>query len=129
MIAPNPVELLLSERLDQLIAELKERYDYIIVDNVPLGIVADADIVNRITDVTIFVVRAGKMDRRQLPDVQKIYDSSALTNMAILLNGVKFGNNPYGYGGYGYGGYGYGYGYGYSAQQKRGFFSRLFGKK
>jgi capsular exopolysaccharide synthesis family protein len=128
VIAPNPVELLLSERLDNLIAELKERYDYIIVDNVPLGIVADADIVNRITDVTIFVVRAGKMDRRQLPEIQKIYDSGSLTNMAIVLNGVKFGNTGYGSYGYGYGGYGYGYGYGYGAQKKKGFFSKLFGR-
>ena len=128
VIAPNPVELLLSERLDHLIAELKERYDYIIVDNVPLGIVADADIVNRITDVTVFVVRAGKMDRRQLPDIQKIYDAGALTNMSILLNGVKFGKTPYGSYGYGYGGYGYGYGYGYGQNKKKGFFARLFGK-
>jgi len=129
VIAPNPVELLLSERLDNLIAELKERYDYIIVDNVPLGIVADADIVNRITDVTIFVVRAGKMDRRQLPEIQKIYDAGSLANMAIVLNGVKFGNSTYGSYGYGYGGYGYGYGYGYGAQKKRGFFAKLFGRK
>jgi len=127
VIAPNPVELLLSDRLDKLIAELKERYDHIIIDNVPLGIVADADIVNRITDVTVFVIRAGKMDRRQLPEVQKIYDGGALTNMAILLNGVKFGNSTYG--SYGYGGYGYGYGYGYGNQKKKGFLSRLFGKK
>ncbi len=121
VIAPNPVELLLSERLDNLFNELKNRYDYIIVDNVPLGIVADAKIVNRITDVTLFVVRAGRMDKRQLPEVQKIYESGDLTNMAILLNGVKFNDTRYGYGsyGYGYGGYGYGYGYGYGNHKKK----------
>ena len=52
-IPPNPAELLLSDRLDQLIAELRQRYDYIIVDNVPAGIVADATIVNRVADLTI----------------------------------------------------------------------------
>ena len=128
VIAPNPVELLLSERLDRLFVELKERYDYIIVDNVPLGIVADADIVNRITDVTIFVVRAGKMDRRQLPDIQKLYSSGSLTNLAILLNGVKLTNTGYGGYGYGYGGYGYGYGYGYGNRKKKSFFQKLLGR-
>ncbi|MFZ4263440.1 GumC family protein [Sphingobacterium sp. HJSM2_6] len=128
VIAPNPVELLLGNRLDQLFTELKERYDHILVDNVPLGIVADASIANRISDTTLFVIRAGKMDKRQLADVQDLYDSKNLTNMAVLLNGVKFNSTIYGYGGnsYGYGGYGYGYGYGYGNTKKRNFFSRLF---
>ena len=74
-IPPNPAELLLSNRLDQLIAELRKRYDYIIVDNVPAGIVADASIVNRIADLTICVVRAGTMDRRQLPELERMYSN------------------------------------------------------
>ena len=64
-VAPNPAELLMDGRLDTLIDELRKRYDYIIVDNVPVGIVADATISNRISDLTIFVARAGKLDRRQ----------------------------------------------------------------
>lgn len=68
--APNPAELLLSENLETLIAELRKRYDYIIVDNVPVGIIADAAITNRIADLTIFVIRAGKFDRRMLPDLE-----------------------------------------------------------
>ena len=70
--APNPTELLMDSRLDDLFSKLRERYDYIIVDCVPAGIIADAAIVNRITDLTVFVVRAGRMDRRQLPDVEKM---------------------------------------------------------
>ena len=58
-VPPNPAELLLSDRLEALIAELRERYDYIILDNVPAGVVADAVIVNRVADLTIYVVRAG----------------------------------------------------------------------
>lgn len=54
VIAPNPVELLLSKRLDDLIRELKERYDYVVVDGVPIGIVADASIVDRIANLTLF---------------------------------------------------------------------------
>ena len=57
--APNPAELLMDERLDQLMDELRKRYEYIIVDNVPVGIIADATVSNRIADLTIFVVRAG----------------------------------------------------------------------
>ncbi|MBP1617313.1 MAG: tyrosine-protein kinase ptk [Bacteroidetes bacterium] len=106
VIAPNPVELLLSKRLDQLIEELKKLYDYIIVDNVPLGVVADSSIINRITDVTIFVVRSGKLDRRQLPEIERIYQERRLSNMAILFNGVQKTAFNYGYG-YGYGEYGY----------------------
>ena len=63
VIAPNPTELLLNRRLDELIVKLRRRYDYIFVDNVPIGVVADASVVNRISDLTLFIVRVGKLDR------------------------------------------------------------------
>ena len=102
-IAPNPSELLLSEQLEVMIAELRNRYDYIFVDNVPVGVVADAAITNRIADLTIFVVRVGKLDRRMLPELEKIYRSGQLNNMSLVLNGAIVKTS-------GYGGYGYGYG-------------------
>lgn len=105
-VAPNPAELLMDERLDRLIAELRTRYDYIIADNVPVGIIADASIANRIADLTLFVVRAGKMDRRQLPDIEMLYKEKKLNNMALVLNGIDPKRWGYGYG-YGYGHYGY----------------------
>ncbi|AQW91209.1 polysaccharide biosynthesis tyrosine autokinase [Elizabethkingia anophelis] len=109
-IAPNPVELLLGKRLDELIKELKERYDYVIIDGVPVGIVADASIIDRVADLTLFIIRIGKMDRRQLPEIEKLYQEKKLSNLAIVLNGLKLNGYGYGYGGYGYGSYGYGYG-------------------
>ena len=113
MSAPNPAELLMDRRLDELMAELRKRYDYVIADNVPVGIIADAAIANRVADMTVFVVRAGKLDRRQLPDLEKLYQDRKLNNMALVLNGVDPKRPGYGYGyGYGYGHYGYGYGYG-----------------
>ncbi|ULT29041.1 CpsD/CapB family tyrosine-protein kinase [Sphingobacterium sp. E70] len=115
--APNPVELLLSKRLDQMIAELSNQYDYIIIDGVPMGIVADATVVDRISDLTLFVVRAGKMDKRQLPEIQKIYEEKRLSNLAVILNGIEMGQSRYGYG--------YGYGYGYNADEGRGFGKRF----
>ena len=59
-VPPNPAELLMDSRLDDLIVELRKRYDYVIADSVPVGIIADAAIANRITDLTVFVVRAGR---------------------------------------------------------------------
>ena len=109
-VAPNPAELLMDDRLDELMDELRTRYDYIIADNVPVGLVADAAIANRIADLTIFVVRAGRLDRRQLPDIEQLYENKQLKNMALVLNGVAPHRRGYGYG-YGYG-YGNGYGYG-----------------
>lgn len=108
-IAPNPAELLMDERLDNLVTELRRRYDYIVVDSVPVGIIADATISNRIADLTVFVARAGKLDRRQLPDIEQLYKENKLHNMALVLNGADL-HRRYGY--YGYYGYSYKYGYG-----------------
>lgn len=119
-IAPNPVELLLSKRLDEFMQTLRNEYDYIIVDGVPIGIVADAAVVDRISDLTLFIIRAGKMDRRQLPDIERVYTDKKINNLAVVLNGIKLGRSGYGYGGYGYG-------YGYGLKEKKGF-SRLFKK-
>ena len=106
-VPPNPAELLLSSRFDDLIAELRTRYDYIIVDNVPAGVVADAAIVNRVVDLTLYVIRSGIMDLRQLPELEKLYQSGKFITMDTILNVVTYGKKGYGHG------YGYGYGYGY----------------
>lgn len=116
ILAPNPAELLMDNRLDELMDELRARYDYIIADNVPVGLIADATIANRIADLTIFVVRAGKLDRRQLPDIEKLYQEKKLKNMALVLNGANPERHGYGYS------YGYGYGYGYGTKKKKTFF-------
>ena len=113
---PNPTELLYSPKLKPMLDELRQHYDYIFVDCPPVEIVADATIISREADVTIFVVRAGLLERSMLPELQKNYDDKKYNNMAILLNGTD-ADHHYGYRryGYGYGRYGYGkrYGYGY----------------
>mgnify|MGYP002971756140 FL=1 len=111
--APNPAELLMDSRLDELFDALRSRYDLIIADNVPVGIIADASTANRIADLTIFVIRAGRLDRRQLPDIEAMYEGRKLKNMALVLNGVDPTRT-----GYGYGRYGYGYGYGKKSKKK-----------
>lgn len=112
-VAPNPAELLMDKRLDELVGELRKRYDYIVVDSVPVGVIADAAISNRIADLTLFVARAGRLDRRQLPDIELLYEENKLHNMALVLNGADL-RRRYGY--YGY--YGYAYKYGYEKNNK-----------
>ena len=111
IIPPNPAELLMNERFDQLIDELKKRYDYIILDNVPALVVADAAIVSRVTDLTIYVIRDGVLDRRYLPELERLHQDGKFKNMCIVLNDSQVEKKKYGYG-YGQG-YGYGYGYGH----------------
>ncbi|MBO5697469.1 MAG: polysaccharide biosynthesis tyrosine autokinase [Alistipes sp.] len=105
---PNPSEMLMSQRVDAMMAELRKMYDYIIIDNVPAMAVADAMIIDRFVDLTIYVVRQGNLDRRQLPDIEQLYREKKFNNMAIVLNGVSHNRSSYGYG------YGYGYGYSYN---------------
>ena len=113
---PNPTELLYSPKLKPMLDELRQHYDYIFVDCPPVEIVADATIISHEADVTLFVIRAGLLDRSMLPELQKNYEEKKYNNMAMLLNGTD-ADHHYGYHryGYGYGRYGYGkrYGYGY----------------
>lgn len=104
---PNPAELLSSERLDQLIAELRQEYDFILLDCPPVEIVTDAKVINRLVDLTAFVVRAGVLEKDELPGIQEYYETGRYRNMAVLLNGTDI------HSGYGYHRYGYHYGYHY----------------
>ena len=112
-IPPNPAELLLGQSLDDLIGQLRNMYEYIVVDTVPYGMVADAPIISRVADLCIYVIREGMMDRRRLPDIESLYTDGKLPHMSVLLNDARYKHAGYGYG-YGYYGYGYGesyYGY------------------
>ncbi|MBO5820408.1 MAG: polysaccharide biosynthesis tyrosine autokinase, partial [Alistipes sp.] len=85
---PNPAEMLLSQRVDDFIAELRTRYDYIILDSVPAMAVADAMIIDRLVDLTVYVIRQGNLDRRHLPDIEQLYREKKFRNMCVILNGV-----------------------------------------
>ena len=61
--------MLLSNRLDKLVEQLKERYDFVFIDSTPAMSVADAVITDRLADLCIYIVREGVLDRRQLPDI------------------------------------------------------------
>ena len=116
-IPPNPAELLLSHRLEQLISELKQQYDTIFLDCPPTDIVADTSVIAKFADMTVFVIRAGLMDRDMLPVVEGYYKEKKFNNMSMILNGTTTDKSRYGYSRYGYH-YGYGYGYGYGGYTK-----------
>lgn len=107
-IPPNPTELLAGERLQALLADFRTRYDYILIDCPPIELVADTHIIEKYADRTIFVVRAGLLERSMLPELETLYTEHKFKNMAVLLNGTE-GNGSYRYG------YRYGYHYGYGS--------------
>ena len=97
-LPPNPAEMLMSERLDTLIATLSQEYDHIILDSVPAMAVADALIIDRLADLAIYVIHEGRLDRSQLADIEALHTSHKLHNMCILLNGATPHATSYGYG-------------------------------
>jgi capsular exopolysaccharide synthesis family protein len=94
---PNPAELLMSQRLDDLIAECRKTYDYIIIDSVPAMVIADAMITSRVADLSIYVVREGLLERQQIPDINALHTDKKLNNMCIVLNGASESRQSYGY--------------------------------
>lgn len=118
-IPPNPSELLLSNRLKTLIDNLKESYDYIIIDSAPVGLVADAQVIGKYADLTLYVARQNYTYKTQLNFLNNLIAEQKLQNTYLIVNDIKQRKGGYyGYGyGYGYGG-GYGYGYGHDDTQK-----------
>lgn len=115
-IPPNPTELLFDDRLKQAIDTVREQYDYVLIDCPPVELVADTQIIEQLADRTIFVVRAGLLERSMLTELEKIYDEKKYKNMSMILNGTE-GNGGYGYR-YGYH-YGYGSRYHYGSDENR----------
>jgi len=116
-IPPNPAEILLDKKLDELMNEVFANFEVVIMDTAPVGLVSDATNLGRFADCTLYIVRQGHTFRKQLGFIQDIYTSKKLPGLCLLINDVKPEGGYYGgyYGSrYGYyGGYGYGMGSGY----------------
>lgn len=110
-IPPNPTELLYEDKLEIMLNELRSEYDMIFLDCPPVEIVADSSIIAKYADKTIFLIRAGLLQRSMLPEIDKFYYTKKFGNMSLMLNGTDDSYSKYGYSRYGYR-YGYHYGYG-----------------
>lgn len=120
-IPPNPDELLMNSRLDELIDELRKQYDYIILDTSPIGIVSDTFLLDRISDINICIARQNYSPREVCHLINTTYESKKFKNMAVILNGTDNISS------YGYGLYKYHYGkkYKYHKETKKTFTSFL----
>ena len=120
-IPPNPSELIIHDKVEKLFTEAKAQFDYIVVDTPPAGLVTDAQLISKFTDLTLFVVRQKFTYKRQISMAEEMAANNRLKKMYIVLNDVR--KLP----GYNYGGntkYERGY-YGY----ERPWYKRIFGKK
>ena len=107
-IPPNPAEMVMSDGMKDLIEELKQKYDYIILDTPPVGLVSDALELAQYCDVTLYIVRQNFTKKEMITLLNNRIKRGELNNTSIILNGFQ---NKAKYGA----GYGYGYGYGYGA--------------
>ncbi|MRY66475.1 tyrosine-protein kinase, partial [Parabacteroides distasonis] len=126
-IPPNPTELVARDVLERAIARLKERYDYVILDTAPIGMVTDTAIIGRVADMCVYVCRADVTPKAGFSYINVLRRERKFPKLATVINGLDMTKrkNSYGYGygkKYGYGkgyGYGYGYGYGFEAGDKK----------
>jgi len=98
-IPPNPAELLASERVDNIFAQLRTMYDYIIIDSAPVGMVSDSFALNRVADATVIVTRVNYTSLTDIKFINTISAQNRLKKMSVVVNGTKSKQ-----------GYGYGYG-------------------
>lgn len=99
IIPPNPAELLLEPRLKDFFIEAGKRYDYVVIDSAPVGMVSDSLSIADFADATIYVTRLGVTRFRDLQFINSLYDDDRLPKMTVVVNGTTTTR-----------GYGYGYG-------------------
>lgn len=100
-IPPNPSELLMHEKIAVFFKEARTRYDYVIVDSAPVGLVTDTLLINEYADLFIYICKANYSEKRALDFIQNLVTEKKIPNLALVLNGTDISK-----------GYGYGYGYG-----------------
>ncbi len=124
-VPPNPTELLARKGLDEAIEQLKQHFDYVVLDTAPVGMVTDTQLISRIADLTVYVCRADYTRKSEFSLVNELAATNKLPRISIAINGLDLKKKKYGYY-YGYGKYGkyygygkrYGYGYGYGEHQE-----------
>jgi capsular exopolysaccharide synthesis family protein len=107
-IPPNPAELLMTDRIKEIFSQVRNAFDYIVVDTAPAGLVTDTVLIANQADAFIYVLRARFSDKRTLAIPESLYKDRKLPNMALLINETSHA-----------GSYGYAYGYGYGLEEKK----------
>jgi capsular exopolysaccharide synthesis family protein len=105
-IPANPSELILSEKLPKLLEVLRTRYDYILIDSAPIGLVSDTLHLMKYADINLFVLRESYSHKSFLNDLDNLIEKNNLHNIRLVLNASNTKRNK-----------SYGYGYGYGHQQ------------
>ncbi len=119
-IPPNPTELVARKTLDKAVEQLRQHFDYIIIDTAPVGMVTDTRLIMRVADLCVYVCRADYTRKNDFEQVNDLAASDKVPPLCVLINGIDMDKRKngyyYGYGRYAkYGKYGYGHKYGYGA--------------
>ena len=112
VIPPNPVQLIASPRMQELLEYLRGKYSCIILDTPPLGVLAEGFTLSKLADACVYVVRANVLRKESLRLLSELEKDKRLSDLGVVLNGVKVESGGYGYG------YVYGYQYGYGNGNK-----------
>ena len=104
-IPPNPAELIARPSLDVIINQLKEKYDYILIDSAPVGLVTDTLQIGRVADATVYMCRADYTPKESFGLINSLANEKKLPNISIVINGIDMSKKKHGYY-YGYGRYG-----------------------
>src|SRR5690606_36028203 len=128
-IPPNPSELLISSRFKELLEELKTRYDHVVLDSPPIGLVTDSLDLSKLVDATLYIARYNYSRKNMFAYINEKYRRGEVQNISVVMNG-DLRKSGYGYGynyNYGYGGYNsYGYeSYTESPTKRKTLWSRL----
>ncbi len=118
VVPPNPAELLMDPRVEAMILQLQNEFDYLIVDTAPVSLVTDTQIIAKFAHCFVYVARANHLDKQLLSIPERLYRENKLPNMAMLLNDTDLKK-----------GYGYGYGDVYGKDVKQPWYKRFPGKK
>lgn len=118
-VPPNPSELIISQAMDDLLEELKKRYDIVVIDTPPVGLVTDGLPIIKKADYPIYIFRADFSKKQFIQNADRLINENNIRKLAVILNGIDLQRSRYtnSYG------YGYGYGYGYRASYSDGYYS------
>jgi tyrosine-protein kinase Etk/Wzc len=105
----------MNKRLDSLIEDVKEIYDYIVIDTAPVGAVSDTYLIDRLADITLYVCRAGYSDKRNLEFLNHIIADGNLSRAYLIINDLDMSSRNYYY----HRGYSYGYGNSYGHEKAK----------